>query len=278
MLNLKHILRFCSLERRARQLSWSLVPGAIAITALSISALSFASDVVAIPAHTSLVVDTVGVLSNRGKRTLESALRSFQKSVGPQLQVLSVNSTGAEPIDDFAVRVFDAWKLGDRQRQDGVLLVIAKQDRKLWISVGAGLEGELTDLQTKRIIDGVILPRFKQARFEAGVFAGMDAVAFTISGKTLSGSAPPRARRERDRGRSFGGTAIFVFMFLFFQLFMSALGFRSRRGLGRTALLLGTLGGFGSGRGRHYGGGFGGGGFGGGGGGFTSGGGAGGSW
>lgn len=230
------------------------------------------SDLLAIPKHSGWVVDQASVLDGVTRNRLHSALENFHRSLGPQIQVLTVASTGIEPIDDYAVRVFDDWKIGDKDRRDGVLLLIAHKDRKLWISVGAGVEGELPDLLAKRIIEDAIVPFFKQGRFARGIENGVNAIGVALTGKSVTRAPVRRARRHR--GTSFDDLSLstlisFVILFLLLRTLMARLGFRSRRG-GSVFILGGGSGGFG--------GGFGGGGFSGGGGGFTSGGGAGGSW
>ena len=245
---------------------------------LSLLAALWASPVFAldVPKHTGPVVDLAGVLSRGDQTKIAASLLQFQKKYGPQLQVLVVPSLEDESIEGYSIKVVDKWKLGTKGKDDGVLLLVATESRKVRIEVGRGLEGDLPDVIAGRIIRTGIIPFFKQGQTSAGILVGLGMIAESVGGKLENAPAPRLRKAKRSSGSL--GYLLFIGMFLIGPLF----GRRSRggsRGVG-SALLGGLLMGAAMSGGRHGGGGggFGGGGFGGGGGGGFSGGGASGSW
>jgi len=156
---------------------------------LLVMALPAAADV-AVPALRARVTDLTATLDATQKSTLEKTLADFEAKKGAQIAVLMVPTTEPETVEQYAVRVEEVWKLGRKGVDDVVLLVIAKNDRKLRIEVGYGLEGALTDALAKRIIADDIVPRFKQGDFYGGVTAGVDRITRVIDGEALP---PPRA-------------------------------------------------------------------------------------
>ena len=120
------------------------------------------------------VVDQTGTLSAGDIASLTQTLKDLETRKGSQIAVLIVPTTDGEAIEQFSLRVAEAWKIGRKKIDDGALLVIAKNDRRLRIEVGYGLEGALTDATTKRIIDEDITPKFKTGDFAGGVSAGVD--------------------------------------------------------------------------------------------------------
>jgi uncharacterized protein len=173
-----------------------------------------------------------------------------------------------ETIESYSIKVVDAWKLGAKDKDNGVLLLVATQDRQVRIEVGRGLEGDLPDAAAGRIIRAGIIPFFQQDQIGAGVLVGLSLIAESIGGK-LEGIPAPQMRRAKRGGRMNLGYLLFLGFFL---LGPSLFG-RGRRGGVGSALVGGTLLGslMGGGRGG-YSGGLGGGGFSGGGGGFAGGG------
>jgi uncharacterized protein len=131
------------------------------------------------------VTDTTGTLSAPDKQGLESKLSAFETAHGSQIAVLMVASTQPEPIADFANRVGDAWKIGRAGVGDGLLIVVAKDDRKVWIAVARALEGAVPDLAAKRIVREAIAPRFKNNDFAGGLNGAVDAVTRLIEGEGL---------------------------------------------------------------------------------------------
>ena len=245
-----------------------------ALILLSLLGALWASPVLAldVPKHNSPVVDLAGVLSKGDQAKIAASLLQFQQQHGPQLQVLVVPSLEDETIEGYSIKVVDKWKLGAKGKDDGVLLLVATEDRKVRIEVGRGLEGDLPDVIAGRIIRTGILPFFKQGQTGAGILVGLGMIAESVGGK-LEGVPAPRLRKTKRSAGSLG-YLLFIGLFLIGPLF----GGRRRGGIG-SALLGGLLMGAAMSGGRHGGGGgFGGGGFGGGGGGGFSGGGASGSW
>lgn len=139
----------------------------------------------AVPALSARVIDQTGMLSSSEIASLDQVLSAFEKRKGSQLAVLIVPTTAPESIEQFGIRVAEQWKLGRKKVDDGAVLIIAKADRTLRIEVGYGLEGALTDATSKRIIDGIIVPRFKQQDFYGGVLAGVQSIIAVVDGEPL---------------------------------------------------------------------------------------------
>ena len=124
---------------------------------------------VAVPPLVHRITDLTATLDAQQTQTLESRLAAFEAKKGAQLAVLIVPTTQPESIEQFGIRVVEAWKLGRKWVDDGALLLIAKNDRTLRIEVGYGLEGVLNDATAKRIVDEVIVPHFKRGEFYPGI-------------------------------------------------------------------------------------------------------------
>ncbi|MDO8595857.1 MAG: TPM domain-containing protein [Sulfuricaulis sp.] len=146
---------------------------------------------VAVPPLTRRVTDLTATLDAGQTQTLESRLAAFEAKKGAQLAVLIIPTTQPEAIEQFGMRVVEAWKLGRKGVDDGALLLVAKDDRALRIEVGYGLEGALNDATAKRIIAEIITPFFKRGEFYAGIDAGTAAMMRVIDGEPLP--PPPRA-------------------------------------------------------------------------------------
>jgi uncharacterized protein len=146
---------------------------------------------VAVPQLTGRVVDQTGTLSSGDIAQLTQTLADLERRKGSQIAVLIVPTTDGEAIEPFSLRVAEAWKIGRKKVDDGALLVIAKNDRRLRIEVGYGLEGVLTDVTSKRIIDEVITPKFKSGDFAGGISAGIGKMIGLINGEKLPEPEPP---------------------------------------------------------------------------------------
>ena len=131
------------------------------------------------------VADQTGTLNAEQKAALERLLEAFEARKGSQIALLMVPTTGGEPIEQYALRVAEQWKLGRKRVDDGALLVVAKDDRAMRIEVGYGLEGALNDATAKRIIAEVITPRFREGDFFGGISAGLDRMIRVIDGEPL---------------------------------------------------------------------------------------------
>jgi len=249
-----------------------------ALLLLSLLGSLWASSVFAleVPELTGPVVDLAGVLSRSDQAKISASLLQFQRKYGPQLQVLVVPKLEDETIETYSIKVVDKWKLGSKGEDNGVLLLVATEDRKVRIEVGRGLEGDLPDALAGQIIRAGIIPFFKQGQTGAGVLVGLGMIAESVGGK-LENIPTPRMRQTRRRGGVNLAFLIFLSIFLIGPTLFRGKG-RRRGGL-VSAILGGML--LGSLMGGRSGGGFGGGGFGGGfggGGGGFSGGGASGGW
>jgi uncharacterized protein len=153
-------------------------------------AVAAAADV-AVPPLSGRVVDQTGTLSSGDIASLTQTLKSLEARKGSQVAVLIVPTTEPETIEQYSIRVADAWKIGRKKIDDGALLVVAKNDRHLRIEVGYGLEGSLTDAATKRIIDEDITPKFKAGDFAGGITAGVNRMIRVIDGEQLPAPEPP---------------------------------------------------------------------------------------
>ncbi|HNO14182.1 MAG TPA: TPM domain-containing protein [Accumulibacter sp.] len=148
-----------------------------------------------IPRLAARVTDLTSTLDVEQRRRLDDRLAAFEKAKGSQIAVLIVPTVQPESVEQYALRVVESWELGRRGVDDGALLLIAKDDRKLRIEVGYGLEGALNDATAKRIISETIAPRFKRGDFYGGIDAGIAAMMQVIAGEAL----PPAARIEGAR-------------------------------------------------------------------------------
>lgn len=145
----------------------------------------FAQALATIPAMQSPVVDTTGTLDDGARAQLDAQARALQQRKGSQLQILMVASTQPEDIDSYAVRAFDQFQLGRKGVSDGVLLVVAKDDRRVRIEVGYGLEGAITDAQAGRIIQEYITPKFREGDYAGGLADATAMLTKLIDGEPL---------------------------------------------------------------------------------------------
>ena len=169
---------------------------------------------VAVPPLTGRVVDQTGTLSAGEISALTQKLESLERRKGSQVAVLIVPTTEPESIEQFSIRVADAWKIGRKKIDDGALLVVAKNDRKLRIEVGYGLEGALTDVTANRIINEIIVPRFRSGDFAGGISAGVERIIAVIDGEKLP--APVSQSQSSNLADHIGD----VFPFLIFAVLL----------------------------------------------------------
>jgi uncharacterized protein len=151
---------------------------------LALAALGAGAQV-AVPPASARVTDLTGTLSGQAVNRLESKLAAFEASKGSQIVVLIVPTTEPEEIEQYGIRVYDAWKLGRKGVDDGAMLLVAKNDHRVRIEVGRGLEGALTDITAGHIIADTITPRFKLGDYDGGVEAGVDQILAVVSGESL---------------------------------------------------------------------------------------------
>jgi uncharacterized protein len=140
---------------------------------------------VAVPPLSARVTDLTGTLSGEAVTRIEAKLADLQTRKGSQIAVLIVPSTAPEEIEQFSIRVEDAWKLGRKGVDDGAYLIVAKNDRRVRIEVGYGLEGALPDAIANRIITETITPHFKLGDYDGGVEAGVDQMISVVNGEAL---------------------------------------------------------------------------------------------
>src|SRR5688500_8392436 len=155
-----------------------------------------------IPYLTGRVVDNAEILSPAAAERITSVLKAHEDRTIDQVAVLTVRSLSGSSIEEYAVAVFESWKLGKKGKDNGVLLVIVPPERKMRIEVGYGLEGQLTDLQASRIIRNVMAPHVKAGDFDRGVEEGVAAILAQLKGEAAADNAT--APEPREEGGSSG--------------------------------------------------------------------------
>jgi uncharacterized protein len=183
---------------------------------------------VRIPALSSHVTDVTGTLTATQLTRLEQKLTSFEAHKGSQIAVLMVPTTQPEALEQYSLRVVEQWKLGRKKIDDGVLLIIAKDDRKLRFEVGYGLEGAVNDVTAKRIISEIITPYFKQGLFFEGINAGLNRLMQVIEGEPLPLPQQKSPTPSNSIGDTLEGALVLAFMLSLF------LGGVLKRILGKT--------------------------------------------
>lgn len=163
--------------------------GRFGLAALALGLCTVLWAEVPVPVLTARVTDLTGTLQPRETQALEDRLRDFETRKGAQIAVLIVPSTAPEAIEGYSIRVVENWKLGRKGVDDGVLLLVAKDDRRVRIEVGYGLEGVIPDALASRIINEAITPRFKAGDFHGGIAAGVERLMGLITGEPLPAPA-----------------------------------------------------------------------------------------
>ena len=189
------------------------------ISASSALFVALAAAQVAVPPLNERVTDLTGTLSAEQRSALEQTLAEFEKRKGTQIAVLLVPTAKPEPVQAFAVRVQESWKLGRKGVDDGVLIAIAKEDRAAHIEVGYGLEGALPDAIAKRIGEEEMVPRFRQGDFYGGIRSAVDRVMRVIEGEPL-----PAPRRPQPGGGTQGLVPLLFFVLVFGGILRAILG------------------------------------------------------
>lgn len=224
------------------------------VLALVVSAVSAGtSAALDVPPLRGRVNDLARLLDGNAAQALEERLRAYEQETGHQYVLLTLPSLEGEPLEDFTMRVVERWKLGARDRDDGLLLFVVPNDRRVRIEVGYGLEGAIPDALAGRIIRDVMTPRFRAGDYQGGIVSAFELLMRAGAGESVGLPTAPAARAP-------GGRAVIELFFLVLFLLFVFLG-RGRRGM---LILPGGFrggGGFGGGGGfRGGGGGFGGGG------------------
>ena len=165
----------------------------------------------AIPELKSRVTDLTGTLMQNEISVLEQKLTLFEEANGSQIVVLMIYTTDSESIEEYSMRVAEKWKIGRKDIDDGVILLIAKSDRKLRIEVGYGLESTISDAYAQKIIDDFIVPQFKNGYFYKGVYAGVDEIIKLISGNSsIPKSKTVELEYYSKKLRSSGGNIFYI--------------------------------------------------------------------
>lgn len=178
--------------------------------------LGLASRVVAlqVPYLSGRVVDQAGLLGEAARARITSILEQLEQSKGAQVAVLTIPSLQGELLENFSIRVVETWKLGRQDVDDGVLLLVARDDRKMRIEVGYGLEGVLTDLSSRRVIDNLMVPSFRDGDFEGGIESAVKAISGAIRGEADAipavSSGAVEAAEGAPQGESLLGPILFI--------------------------------------------------------------------
>lgn len=170
-----------------------------------------------VPQYQGYVTDLAGMISPGERQRLEQTLLAFEQSDSTQIAVLTIPSLEGDSLEDFSIRTVEAWKIGQKGKDNGVLLLVSKGDRKIRIEVGRGLEGVLTDLLAGRIVDQVISPRFKAGQLDEGFDAGISAIISAARGEFKSTGS---SRRAAHKG---GQSSLFNYL-IFFAILVGFLG------------------------------------------------------
>jgi uncharacterized protein len=189
-----------------------------------------------VPPLRARVTDLAGLLPPEARSRLETELARFEDETSHQIAVLTVPSLEGEPIEDFSIRVVDAWKLGQKGVDNGILVLVSKGDRRARIEVGYGLEGIVPDAVANRIVEDVMIPRFRSGDYPGGIEAGVDALMQTARGEVV-----PELQRRAHGRRSGQDPLALLFLAAILGMF-AGMPFRS---VGRRGTPIGALAGAG---------------------------------
>lgn len=172
----------------------------IACFCLFLLLMSSSASALTVPPLKGRVNDTAGMFSAKTVAALDTLLRQFEATDSTQIVVLTVPSLDGDVLEDFSMRVVEKWKIGQKGLDNGALLLITRDDRRLRIEIGYGLEGGLTDLIAGRIISQVIVPRFKEGRFDKGVTDGVQAMIAAVRGEFKASQKPAQKGNNDPAG------------------------------------------------------------------------------
>lgn len=194
---------------------------ALTVAIVLLSSVATLAQGAELPQLTGRVVDNAGLLDADTRAAIENRLEAHEAQSSDQIVVTTILSLESDVLEDYANRLFRAWGLGQADQNNGVLLLVAKNDRKIRIEVGYGLEGTLTDLHSKLIIDNTIVPAFKQGNFAVGISAGVDDIIAVLAGNGAELEERYRLYEEKEDSIPF---IPMVFIGLWIALFVSIFG------------------------------------------------------
>jgi uncharacterized protein len=174
---------------------------------------AFAQNLQPVPALTALAIDETGTLDPIAVKGLDDKLKAFEKEKGTQVAMLVVATTQPEDVASYANRVANAWKIGRKGVGDGVLVVVAKDDRKVRIEVAKTLEGAIPDLAAKQVIDAAMTPNFRKGDYAAGLQAAADQLIARIKGEALPAPTSSNAKAQHSVGGGFDWMDLAIFFF-----------------------------------------------------------------
>ena len=195
--------------------------------------LGWSANEVVLPPLTERVTDLTGTLSTADRASLTASLAALEKEKGAQITIVMLPTTQPETIEQFGIRLAEAWKIGRKGVDDGVIVIVAKNDRKMRIEVGYGLEGAIPDAIAKRIVAEQMAPRFREGDFAGGLRATVATLDKVIRGEALPAPVAPAAQSGTDPGDAL--------MFLLIVLFMGGV-IRSMFGLLGSVAVSGVAG------------------------------------
>ena len=170
-----------------------------------------------VPQLHGYVNDYADMISPSARTQLEAELKTFEQTDSTQIVILTIPSLEGESIEDVGIKVADAWKIGQKNKDNGIIFLVAKQDRKMRIEVGRGLEGRLTDLLSGRVIDLVVKPRFKRGDFDGGFIAGIQALIDATRGEFKADDS----RQQPHRNGAFPVLSVLLFSGIIMLIFGS---------------------------------------------------------
>ncbi len=171
-----------------------------------------------VPFLSGRVNDTADLIPADTEQRIDEKLAALEEATGAQVAVLTIASLEGEVLEEYSLKVAETWQLGRAEQDDGLLMLIARDDRKMRLEVGYGLEGNLTDAQAGRILNNILRPAFRDGDFGGGIEAGVDAVIGTLQGEDV---IPPDPKPSRANDIS---DAPIVFKFLFLSIFLLVVG------------------------------------------------------
>ncbi|GAA0545216.1 uncharacterized protein FHS83_000604 [Rhizomicrobium palustre] len=171
------------------------------------------------PALTGRVVDEAGILSPEAKEKLTAYLAEHEQQTGNQVVVVTLKDLGGTDIADYGYQLGRAWGIGQKGKDNGVLIEIAPNQRQTRIDVGYKLEGDLTDAQSKLIIENSMLPHFRKGDYDGGVMAGTVNVLRTLGGNPTGAEGIPEPRKHKGGGNPLGGIPFLILLVIFWAVF-----------------------------------------------------------